>query len=99
MRILHLCKFDSPERGGVEKVAHELCVGLSSKMGVTSDMLAMSETMQPTMGPYRIFRNSILFKFEAAPLSLDYTRDYFRRLKSYDIMHFHHPNPLPSLLI
>jgi glycosyltransferase involved in cell wall biosynthesis len=99
MKILHLCKFDVPERGGVEKVAHELCVGLSAIDGVTSDMLAMSETMQPTAQPYRIFRSKINVKFGVAPLSLGYVLDYLKLIKSYDIVHLHHPNPLPTLLV
>lgn len=99
MRILHLCKFDFPERGGVEKVAHELCVGLSFKAGLASDMLAMSETMEPIARPYTIFRGNILFKLGSAPVSPAHALNYIKKIKSYDIVHLHHPDPFSSLLV
>jgi glycosyltransferase involved in cell wall biosynthesis len=99
MRVLHLSKFDRPEIGGVEKMAHELCVGQSATPGVQADLMAMSQDMAPLDVPYRAMRSLIDVQAGAAPLSWGYVRDYIKHRNAYDVVHLHHPQPLATALV
>ena len=101
MRVLQLGKF-YPIRGGVEKVAYDLMVGLSER-GVHCDMMCAA-----TQGGSRVIpinRNAHLIcchtwlKAAATMISPAMIFTLRKVCRQYDIIHVHHPDPMACLAL
>lgn len=101
MRVLQLGKF-YPIRGGVEKVAYDLMVGLSER-GVHCDMMCAA-----TQGGSRVIpinRNAHLIcchtwlKVAATMISPAMIFTLRKVCRQYDIIHVHHPDPMACLAL
>ncbi len=101
MRVLQLGKF-FPIRGGVEKVAYDLMVGLSER-GVHCDMMCAA-----TQGGSRVIpinRNAHLIcchtwlKAAATMISPAMIFTLRKVCRQYDIIHVHHPDPMAALAL
>ena len=101
MKVLQLGKF-YPIRGGVEKVAYDLMVGLSER-GVHCDMMCAA-----TQGGSRVIpinRNAHLIcchtwlKAAATMISPAMIFTLRKVCRQYDIIHVHHPDPMACLAL
>lgn len=102
MRILQIGKF-YPLVGGVEKVMYEITTGLSEK-GIDCDMLcAKNDNAQSDIvnlnphGKLICCKSWIsLARTTIAPSMISELR---RRVKDYDIIHIHHPDPMAAVAL
>lgn len=101
MKILQLGKF-YPIEGGVEKVMHELTLGLS-KRKVHCDMMCTSingEASDLEINEYgSIIRCKSLFKVAATTISPQMIVKLRKVCNNYDIIHVHHPDPMAALAL
>ena len=101
MRVLQLGKF-YPIRGGVEKVAYDLMVGLSER-GVHCDMMCAATQGRSRVIP--INRNAHLIcchtwlKAAATMISPAMIFTLRKVCRQYDIIHVHHPDPMACLAL
>lgn len=101
MKILQLGKF-YPIKGGVEKVAYDLMVGLSER-GIDCDMMCTAAPEYPPVikinehGKVICCYSSI--KVAATTLSGDMIKQLRRKCNDYDIIHIHHPDPMACLAL
>lgn len=101
MRVLQLGKF-YPIRGGVEKVAYDLMVGLSER-GVHCDMMCAASQGGSRVIP--INRNAHLIcchtwlKAAATMISPAMIFTLRKVCRQYDIIHVHHPDPMACLAL
>ncbi|MBP1617320.1 MAG: lipopolysaccharide biosynthesis glycosyltransferase [Bacteroidetes bacterium] len=102
MKILQIGKF-YPIRGGVEKVMHDLMLGLS-KRGVHCDMLcAANEDALP--GTHELNTHARLLcvpvwkKLAATMIAPSMIGKLFQIKNEYDIIHIHHPDPMACLAL
>ena len=100
MRVLQVNKAFAPHIGGVEQVVKDIVENLSDKF--SSTVLVCN----PPNGKYseeelnniKIVRCSTLFTFRSLPISLSFFREFFRQIKSHDLVHLHEPFPLGSIV-
>lgn len=101
LKVLQLGKF-YPIRGGVEKVAYDLTVGLSGQ-GVDCDMLcAASHGGSRTVainGHARIICCRTWFKAAATMIAPAMIFALRKICRQYDIVHVHHPDPMACLAL
>ena len=101
MRVLQLGKF-YPIRGGVEKVAYDLMVGLSER-GVHCDMMCAAS--QGRSRVISINRNASIIcchtwlKAAATMISPAMIFTLRKICRQYDIIHVHHPDPMACLAL
>ena len=100
MRILHINKAYSIT-GGVEKYLRDIVnVDISGASRV--DVLAVSDNYRGRKFEIRngsVIECSRLFKFSSAPISISFALKFFWMCRSYDILHFHYPNPLGEVMM
>ena len=100
IRALQVNKAFSPYIGGVEQVVKDIVENLSGKF--SSTVLVCN----PPNGKYskeelnniRIVRCSTLFTTRSLPISFGFVREFFKQIKSHDIVHLHEPFPLGSIV-
>lgn len=101
LRVLQLGKF-YPIRGGVEKVAYDLMVGLSEQ-GVYCDLLCASSEggarIIPINSHARIICSRTWLKAAATMISPGMVFTLRKIQKQYDIIHVHHPDPMACLAL
>lgn len=101
MRILQLGKF-YPIKGGVEKVAYDLMLGLSEK-GVECDMLCASfhgkGFVQHLNEKARLIVSDTMVKLAATMISPAMVWRLRKIVAEYDIVHVHHPDPMAALAL
>lgn len=101
LKVLQLGKF-YPVRGGVEKVAYDLMVGLSER-GVACDMLCAASEGETRIIPVNAHARLICcrtWKKIAATMISPSMIFVLRRLcNQYDIIHVHHPDPMACLAL
>lgn len=101
MRILQLGKF-YPIKGGVEKVMHDLTVGLAER-GLECDMLCAHEgkgTLTVKVSHRaRVIAVRSLGKLFGTMLSPALVWAAMKMCRHYDIVHIHHPDPLACLAL
>lgn len=102
LRILQLGKF-FPIRGGVEKVAYDLMVGLSEQQNINCDMMCAA-----SKGNNRVIRINeyakvicchTWFKAAATMISPAMIFALWKVRHNYDIIHIHHPDPMACLAL
>ena len=101
MKILQLGKF-YPIRGGVEKVAYDLMVGLSER-NVPCDMLCAATQGESQVTPINQYANVISCRtwLKAASTMISPVMIFtLQQIQSqYDIVHVHHPDPMACLAL
>lgn len=101
MRVLQLGKF-YPIRGGVEKVAYDLMVGLSER-NVRCEMMCAASEGGSRVIPVNRNANVICchtwLKAAATMISPAMIFTLRRTCRQYDIIHVHHPDPMACLAL
>ena len=101
MKILQLGKF-YPIKGGVEKVAYDLTLGLSAR-GVECDMLCAAFHKKGFTRQLnekgRLFVADAMMKLAATMISPAMIWKMRRMAAEYDIVHIHHPDPMAALAL
>jgi len=97
MHVLHVGKYYSPYRGGIETVVEQLCRGLV-KRGVEITALVSNDgpsTVDEQIDGVRVLRLGRTAELNSQPLNLRLVPE-LRRLR-FEALHFHTPNPLGAL--
>lgn len=101
MRVLQLGKF-YPIRGGVEKVAYDLTVGLSEQR-VRCDMMCAATqggSRVITLNEYgKVICCRTWLKAAATMISPAMISALWKVRKDYDIIHVHHPDPMACVAL
>ena len=94
MNILHLGKYYSPDRGGIESVTQTLAEGCSSLHKITVLCLSRFKHSNTKFSNKNIsiFRIKFNFIFLSQPLSFSYILNAIRLAKINDLIHIHAPN-------
>lgn len=99
MRVLHVGKYYSPYRGGIETVVEQLCRGLVRR-GVEVTALVSNDgagTVDETIDGVRVLRLGRAAELNSQPLNLRLVPT-IRQLR-FDVLHFHTPNPIGALAV
>lgn len=97
MRVLQVGKYFPPRRGGIERVLHELCLGLRDQVDL--EVLCFHDTPRSVtdrvdeITVHRMARWETVFSVPIAPGMFFWLRE-----RRFDIIHLHAPNPLAELL-
>lgn len=101
MKILQINKFYNPEIGGVETVVQQYSETACKSYEVTvlcaSKNLKLKTTKE-SLNNVNIIRCGSLGTFFSMPVSFSFIIYFLRIYKQYDILHFHEPFPLASIL-
>lgn len=99
MHIVHVGKYYSPYRGGIETVVEQLCKGLTNRGQQVTAVVSNngSETVTETIEGVRVIRLGTRLLMSSQPLSFQLAR-VLRGLQ-FDLLHFHTPNPVGALAI
>lgn len=101
MKILQINKYYQPDIGGVETVVKQYAENLGEGFDVTVLCIKKRfsfKTEQEEVNGVKIIRCSSLGSFWSMPVSFSFFWVFLRYYKSYDILHFHEPFPLASML-
>lgn len=99
MHVLHVGKYYSPYRGGIETVVEQLCRGLVRR-GVEITALVSNDgpdTVDETIDGVRVLRLGRSAELNSQPLNWRLV-PVLRRLR-FDALHFHTPNPIGALAV
>jgi glycosyltransferase involved in cell wall biosynthesis len=99
MHVLHVGKYYSPYRGGIETVVEQLCRGLA-KRGVEITALVSNDgpsTVDEQIDGVRVLRLGRTAELNSQPLNLHLVPE-LRRMR-FDALHFHTPNPVGALAV
>ena len=99
MHIVHVGKFYSPYRGGVETVVEQVCRGLIERGEEVTAVVSNDkpDTAEETLHGVRVIRLGTRLMLNSQPFSLRLVKA-LRDLR-FDVLHFHTPNPLGALAI
>ena len=100
IRVLQVNKAFNPHIGGVEQVVKDIVENLSDKY--SSTVLVCSpphgKYSEEALNSTKIIRCSTLFTFRSLPVSFRFFREFFKQIKTHDIVHLHEPFPLGSVV-
>jgi glycosyltransferase involved in cell wall biosynthesis len=99
MHIVHVGKYYSPYRGGIESVVEQLCRGLVER-GEQATAVVCNDgptTVEDTLHGVRVIRLGTRLLLNSQPFTLRLT-SALRALR-FDLLHFHTPNPVGALAI
>jgi len=99
MHVLHVGKYYSPYRGGIETVVEQLCRGLVRR-GLSVTALVSNDnsaTVEETLDGVRVLRLGRTAELNSQPLNLGLVPEL--RQMRFDALHFHTPNPVGALAI
>lgn len=99
MHIVHVGKYYSPYRGGIETVVEQLCRGLVERAQQVTAVVSNDgpATIEETLHGVRVIRLGTRLLLNSQPLTLRLV-GALRRLR-FDLLHFHTPNPVGALAI
>jgi glycosyltransferase involved in cell wall biosynthesis len=101
-RVLHISKFYSPIRGGIEAVAWELVEGLNGA-GVQTDVLCSSHAAtgkrEHFPGNYQVVRANSWGTLLSTSIAPSMAAHLWRSRADYDIVHVHMPDPMAAAAI
>ena len=101
LKILQLGKF-YPIRGGVEKVAYDLMVGLSEQ-SIRCDMMCAATQGKNRVIPINEYASVLCchtwFKAAATMIAPAMILALWKVHRKYDIIHVHHPDPMACLTL
>ena len=100
IRVLQVNKAFNPHIGGVEQVVKDIVENLSDKY--SSTVLVCNpphgKYSEEALNSTKIIRCSTLFTFRSLPISFSFFREFFKQIKTHDIVHLHEPFPLGSVV-
>ncbi|MEZ0343293.1 MAG: glycosyltransferase [Caldimicrobium sp.] len=99
MRVLQVARFYPPYVGGTERIIREITEGLN-KRGIKCDVLCANtsyEYREEHEKGFIIYRVKSLGSFASTPLSPQFITKFKEIAENYDIIHFHHANPVGNL--
>ena len=100
IRVLQVNKAFNPHIGGVEQVVKDIVENLSDKY--SSTVLVCNpphgKYSEEALNSTKIVRCSTLFTFRSLPISFSFFREFFKQIKTHDIVHLHEPFPLGSIV-
>ncbi|MFQ1927526.1 glycosyltransferase [Aeromonas veronii] len=99
MKIIHISKYYPPYFGGIENVAYDLVEGVN-KDEIQCDVICSNDTNESQIdqvGNYSVFRVARLAEIFSTPICISMISKFLNIVKTYDIIHLHHPNPFASL--
>ncbi|RLG11868.1 glycosyl transferase family 1 [Candidatus Pacearchaeota archaeon] len=103
MKVLHIGKYYPPVFGGIERATFDIVEELN-KRDIKTDVICFNSKnkyVEDEFNNYKVFRVKTNFILASAPISFQ----IFIKLKqivesgNYDILHFHHPNPIANLAL
>ncbi len=99
MHIVHVGKYYSPYRGGIETVVEQLCRGFATLGHRVTAVVSNDgpETIEDNLNGVRVIRLGTRLLVNSQPLSLRLVRAL--RDLDFDVLHFHTPNPVGALAI
>jgi len=103
MNILQINKYYTPDIGGVESVVQKYSEYFAKVKEIKVTVLCINKyfnikTRYENINNVYIIRVSSFGSFFSMPLSISFFYYFIRIRKKYDIIHFHEPFPLGSLL-
>jgi len=100
MKILHLGKYYYPYTGGIETVTKDICEGMAEKGHHVSVLCSndKNKTEFKNINNVEITYSSRLLTLLSQPINLFLAMTLFKKMKSYDVIHVHSPNPFAELL-
>lgn len=101
MKILQINKYYQPDIGGVETVVKQYAENLGEGFDVTVLCVKKKfslKTENEIVNGVKVIRCSSLGSFWSMPVSLSFFLVFLKNFKAFDILHFHEPFPLASLL-
>lgn len=94
MKVLHICKYYYPYKGGMETHVFNLCNKLKEKK-IDLEVLAFNDSFKSKLDFVKdipVMRVATLGNIFSTPLSLTYP--FYLPKKIFDIYHIHLPNPV-----
>lgn len=100
MKVLQIGKYYSPYKGGIETVVQNLSEGLVQQGNKVSVICANTklERENDEIKGVDILRLPRLGVFASQPLLMSARTEIKRHMKSFDLLHFHGPNPLIEMM-
>lgn len=98
--MLQVGKFFPPHPGGIETTTKDLFE--VNNNNYVCDVLCFSSTAKTIVEQHstgKIIRCGTLFKVASMPISLSYIFKFRKIHRQYDVLHVHHPNPLPFICL
>ena len=96
--ILHLGKFYSPYKGGIETVNQDIAE-YTVKKGLYTSVLCFHDLNEKNyLNNVEVIRCKTIFNISSQPISFSYVLNFFRILKKIKIIHIHYPNILALFL-
>ena len=101
MRILHLGKYYSPVKGGIESTSKYIVDYLSDYEHCVLCFNDKFESKQDIVDGTSVLRTSTIAVIKSQPISLSYMTLLKKKIDEFqpEIIHFHYPNPLVALYI
>lgn len=99
MKVLHLSKYYSPYKGGVEQVVEDLCIGTKSELDEVAVLCVNHErgSRVSKVDDITIYRAHSNLKIASTDFSITYIRVLSSIISTFDLIHVHLPNPLANL--
>jgi len=101
MRILHVGKYYSPYRGGLEQVVKDLCEA-TQKLGHIADVICIEHNISDVCNDVNgvsVVRCKSLFNAASTDISFVMISRLRKIISGYDIVHVHLPNPMANLAL
>jgi glycosyltransferase involved in cell wall biosynthesis len=97
--ILILGKYYFPYEGGIEQNTRMVAESLATRHSVTALVNAHDPSLSSDeiVNGVRVLRKKVNITIQSQPISLFLLKDI--RLRDYDLIHFHAPNPFASILL
>ena len=95
--ILHICKVYLPEKGGIQRVIHNITAAIN---GYQHTVLTTTEQPSSDSEPYdgaRVVRCRSFGQIASMPISPTLLLQVIRRVRSHDVLAIHYPFPLADL--
>jgi glycosyltransferase involved in cell wall biosynthesis len=99
MHVVHVGKYYSPYRGGIETVVEQLCRGLV-RHGIDVTVVVSNDkrsTVEERLDGVRVLRLGRSAELNSQPLNLRLVPTL--RALRFDVLHFHTPNPVGALAV
>ncbi|MGO4919920.1 glycosyltransferase [Maribacter spongiicola] len=101
MKILQVNKYYQPDIGGVETVVKQFAENLGEGFDVTVLCVKKNFSLKKDIeiiNDVKVIRCASFGTFWSMPVSISFFITFFKLYRNFDILHFHEPFPLASLL-
>ena len=101
MKVIHLGKFDIPDKGGIENHVYNLCTCLAKKNYYVLNVISNRRFRfkKSINGNFEVVSLPALFKCFSTAFNVILPFYVFKRVifDNFNIVHIHHPDPLSHL--